>query len=205
MTTDADRVRFAVEFVSHSALQMNARDLDKLRRGLPEFLGLTQRGIEPPGGFGVDVSVVRAPYPKDIGKVALFDLQRDAYAMISAAVDGKGFAPTTISDSQELSVDVVGGSDGPRTGRIGGSLRAGFLLTLWFLLISEAGAPVMRCPECKSIFVRVRRQKYCKAQCTDRATWRNYPAEKKRNRPSRVAAYKENGWTVGARSERKAR
>jgi hypothetical protein len=56
-----------------------------------------------------------------------------------------------------------------------GSLRDLFLSTLVFLLVRDV-AHVRRCPECRTIFYRVRKQRYCTRTCTNRANmrdWRN--------------------------------
>ena len=203
MKTDADRVRFAVRFASENVMALGAPALNKLQRELAAFLGTTRKGARLPGGFGVQVVNARPPYPWDYSKVEMFSLQQDASALLENAIDGHGLHPTTISDDQELIADVVTGAKGKRTLRIGGSVRAGFLLTLAFLLAGTGAPTVLKCPECGRPFVRVRRQKYCRDACTDRATWRNYPTEKKRR--ARQRQYDKNGWTLGARSERKTR
>ena len=201
MRTDPDRVRFAVDFVTQDVLSMRGPALNKLRQDVAAFLGLTRKGRIPPGALVAQVSVVRPPYPRTASKSMLFRLQRDARAMLEQAVEGKGLSPTTISDGQDLLVDVVGGTTGPRSLRIGGSMRAGFLLTLALLLSGKAGASVRKCLECKRLFIRVRRQMYCQSKCTDAATWRNYPEEKKWL--ARRKQYEKQGWTLGARSGRK--
>lgn len=202
MKTDADRVRFAVRFASEP-LPQSARGLDKLRRELAAFLGMTRRGGDKePGGFGVEVNAVRPPHPWDYTLAQLFMLQEDARQMIEAAVDGRGGHSTVISDDQEIIADVVG-LPTTRTLRIGGSVRAGFLLTLAFLLAGTGAPPVLKCPECGRLFVRVRRQKYCRDECTDRATWRNYPKEKKQR--ARQRQYDKYNWTLGARSKEKGK
>jgi len=201
MKSDADRVRFAVRFASEHVLSLRTPALNKLRGDVAAFLGLTRKGSARPGRFDVQVSVLRAPYPRDATKVMLFRLQRDARNMLEQAVEGRGFKPTIISDGQNLVLDVVGGSSGPRTLRIGGSMHAAFLLTLAYLLAGKHGVPVLKCPECGRLFVRVRRQKYCQDACTDKATWRNYPEEKKRL--AREKQYEKQGWRLGARSGRK--
>jgi hypothetical protein len=77
----------------------------------------------------------------------------------------------------------------------------GFRVGLTWLLTGGAARTIRQCPECRRYFVRVRRQKYCSDQCTDRATWRNYPEAKKRR--ARQKQYDKYGWTLGARSKRR--
>lgn len=220
MTTDADRVRFAVRFANEkNVMTLSGAALSRCREELAAFLGMTRTGAAAPGGFGVQVVNVRPPYPWDYPKGQLVELQEDVRRFLENEVLGdvehpflKNAVlkdvrhPTTISDDsddQPLVADVVT-VGGKRRGRIGGSVRAAFLLTLWFLRVAGTGVPaVLKCPECGRLFVRVRRQKYCRDACTDKATWRNYPQKKKL--AARKKYYESQGWILGTRSERKHR
>jgi hypothetical protein len=56
-----------------------------------------------------------------------------------------------------------------------------FLLVLNFIITQEPTDKILRCPECKNVFVRIRRQQYCSRTCTKRAVmrnWRKTPAGK---------------------------
>ena len=54
MKTDADRVRFAVRFVSgKSPMAVSDRAVAKLQDELAVFLGYTRGGAEPPGGLAI--------------------------------------------------------------------------------------------------------------------------------------------------------
>lgn len=216
-----------VRFVLKPVLQMSKRATMVLQSELEAFLGFgvtgplrlgrprtdgsaTRAPFPPdyasgdlaasakPEPAGTEVVVSGEPYPWDLSPVDLFRLQRDARDLINQAIGGRGYQSTTISDKQELIVDVIGGP-GTRTLRVGGSVRASFLLKLAILMLTDAGRRVSQCPECGSFFVRVRRQKYCKRKCTDRATWRNYPKEKKER--ARQKEYDKHGWTLGARKK----
>jgi hypothetical protein len=197
--TDSDRIAFAVRFASEPVLDSKTF-VKRLRRDLTMFLGMERRsGKKEPGGFGIEVNALRAPHPWEFTVSQLRELQEDARHMIDHAVDGRGLAPTTISDEQDVIVDVVG-QPGNRTLRIGGSVRAGFLLTLALLLAGVTDAPsVLKCPECGRLFLRSGRQKYCQDECTDRALWKNYPVEKKLK--ARKKVYEANNWKLGARSK----
>lgn len=202
MKTDADRVRFAVRFASGNVSGLRPRALNTLRTELAAFLGTTKKGADAPGGFGIRIVNVRPPYPWEYTKAQLFELQEDTRRLLEDTVDGRGLGSTTISDDQALVVGVATVS-GKQRGSVGGSVRASFLLTLWLLLLGKNLPPVKKCPECGQLFVRVRRQKYCRDACTDKATWRNYPKEKKRQ--ARQRQYDRHGWTLGKRSGRKTR
>jgi hypothetical protein len=72
-----------------------------------------------------------------------------------------------------------------------GRLRDLFLSTLVFLLTRDV-AHVRRCPECQTIFYRVRKQRYCTRTCTNRANmrdWRNTAQGKARESERNHARY----------------
>lgn len=65
---------------------------------------------------------------------------------------------------------------------IDGTLRDLLLWRLAFVLACDA-SHVRRCPECRTIFYRVRKQLYCSRRCTNRANmreWRKTPEGKAR-------------------------
>ena len=206
MKTDADRVRFAVRFATgKSPMALSERALKKLRDDVSTFLGFTGRRSKPPPAFGLHVTVLRAPWPWDCSKFALHEIHEETNRLLQNTVDGRGMDPTTISDGkdgQALGIDIVGPPE-ERTPRIAGSVRAAFLFTLWYLFASKAGDRVRACPECGRIFLRVRRQIYCSPKCTNRATWRNYPEQKKRR--ARQKYYDKYGWKLGARKKKGTR
>ena len=195
--TDADRLAFALRFAT-APLPRSKSELELICRNVTAFLGMSRgTGDQRPGGFGIAVKVVGSPQPWEYTIPLLRELQQEARHLIEQTVDGHGIAPTILSDSQELIVDVVGQAD-DRTLRIGGSVKSGFLLTLALLLAGMTDAPpLLKCPECGTLFIRKRRQKYCDSKCTNRATWRNYPDELKLK--ARQKLYDDNNWTLGAR------
>jgi hypothetical protein len=190
---------------------MKVATLTRLRAGVAAFLGLTPNGAPAPGGLGIQVvpvSRVRekgspAPFPVDLAVPQLQELQADARAFLEGAADGTGARLATVmSDEQETVADVVMVGSTRRL-RIGGSLRAGFLWTLAFVVAGPAGRRLRACPQCGTLFVRTRRQIRCSDRCTDQANWASYSDEAKRQWPSRKKAYEENGWTLGARTSAK--
>ena len=198
MQSDADRLRFAVRFATESV--QTPRALSGVRRELASFLGVTRQGTDPPGGFGIRVVALGGGDPcQEIPKNELLRLQREARWFLQGAVESHGGEPVSTRQVslRKLSVDVVGDQTGRRIPRVGGAVRTVFFLTLILLLAGGDGRSVLRCPECSTIFCRVRRQKYCSSKCADRAGWRRYPAEKKI--ASRKKQYKKHGWRLGAR------
>jgi hypothetical protein len=55
-----------------------------------------------------------------------------------------------------------------------GELREVVLTTLALLLSRQGPAPIRRCPECQTIFYRVRKQQYCSPRCAKRASMRQW-------------------------------
>ena len=196
--TDVDRISFAVRFADMNVMAAKEATLRKLRRELGEFLGFTQRAAT--GRFDVHAAITRAPYPRGYSRRELHELRKAALEILTGAVEGKGFTGGVSIDG--VVVDVVGPAD-ERVLRFSGTTLSCFVLTLAFLLKGRAGERVAKCPECRRIFVRVRRQLYCTPKCTDRATWRNYPEDKKRR--ARKKYYDSQGWTLGTRSAKKGK
>lgn len=58
-----------------------------------------------------------------------------------------------------------------------------FAALIIFLLHESPGIPILRCPECATIFYRIRKQQYCSCQCVNRVNarkWRASPEGKKK-------------------------
>ena len=198
MQSDADRLRFAVRFATESLRTQRA--LSRVRRELADFLGVTRQGTEPPGGFGIRVVALGGSNPcQEIPKNEVLQLQREARWFLQGAVESHGGEPVSSRpvSLRHVSVDVVGDQTGRRIPRVGGAVRTVFFLALILLLAGGQGRSVLRCPECGTIFYRVRRQKYCNPTCTDRAGWRRYPEEKKI--AARQKEYDKHTWRLGAR------
>lgn len=62
---------------------------------------------------------------------------------------------------------------------VGGSLPDIFIFITTFLLYESPGTTILRCPDCKTLFQRHGRQKYCSRECVNRATVREFRAKKK--------------------------
>ncbi len=70
-------------------------------------------------------------------------------------------------------------------------------------LILREGDRLLACPVCSNPFLAFGRRKHCSRECTNRAVWQNYPEKKKQR--ARKRQYAKHGWTLGARSKRKAK
>lgn len=192
MKTDADRTRWAIALSGTNVMAQTDADLRRLRREMKKFLA------GDPQGLAVTVHNL-GPAVADLPRSDLHEIAARARAMLRAAALGDGRAGGT--EVRKLVIDVVRPRGLKPELRIGGSVHDAFTMALALLLATDAGRQLQSCPECGAIFVRVRRQRYCTAKCTDRATWRNYPAEKKR--VARAKQYAKQGWTLGARADAK--
>ena len=173
----------------------------KFTRELGEFLGFTGRAAT--GRFDVDAAITREPYPWDYSRRELHNLHEEALTLLEGAVRGDGLpGGVSIGEDGGIRMDVVGPAD-ERVLRFGGTTRSCFVLTLGYLLKQPAGKRVVMCPECGRIFVRVRRQIYCRRGCANKATWRKYPEASKLK--AREKEYAKQGWELGGRSRKKAK
>ena len=69
--------------------------------------------------------------------------------------------------------------------RATGTTRDIFLLRLLFLLSQQPLDCIRRCPECSTIFFRIKKQQYCSRACTNKAnvrTWRQREEVKEKER-----------------------
>ena len=221
MRTDEDWLAWVLHFVNIESpiMRLSKTGLEALRHDLAAFLGFADEHDEPLSTSGIYATVLKAPWPWEYTKRQLDNLQRDSRQMIedtvcereiTAQVDGRelrvtvkgGLNPTELSTEEageRILIDVVGPPE-RRIVRIGGPVRVAFLHRLALLLAGEAGAKVLSCPVCGTLFRRVRRQKYCSRKCTNKASWGAVTEEKKLE--YRDKRYKENGWTQGARSKK---
>ena len=188
------------------------REFERLRRNVAAFLNTASK-------VDIQVEVLGKPYPLSYSRNELHELWIDVGNLLDNTPDAEreicftnsegeeirttvrwGLSPTTLStgsDGQVLLIDVVGPERGVR---IGASARAGFLLTLAFLLKGPAGAALRRCPECRRVFVRTGRQIYCRTTCAKKANYKNRTDEQTRR--YRKKQYDKEGWEVGARSKK---
>jgi hypothetical protein len=155
--------------------------------GLPATEGIRVVGTGP--------AAVRFITAQDVRhRLELLAMQGDTRALL-APIAGGGPISVPLSD-----VTAVGRLGEPDSMAYKGSPVDAFRVALGLWLMSDEGGHVRACPECEKLFYRIRRQLYCSSVCTDRAVWRNYPAEKKA--AAREKFYKDNGWTLGARTGR---
>ncbi len=193
--SDEDRVRFALRLAGADMPALSSRSLRSLWRAYRAFVGLP-----PSSGVAKVVNGHRAGdalFNDERRRQALTELQGDARALLEQVRRGARI-------SAPLSgVSIEGDVGKPLSQTYRGEPATIFRAALVMLLLDEPGSHVRVCPECESLFYRVRRQIYCSARCTDRANWRAYPEQKKRR--ARRKEYEKYGWTLGAHSRGEGR
>lgn len=173
-----------------------ARNQDALWKAMRSAMGLPPVAIDDLGIQFVGLPEAEADFREKwrARNVALMaQAQRAARGLVEAAAAGqpvrfvlRGARAETIIDESGLSFR--------------GELNQTFPITVaWLLFHSQAGQRVRKCPECGTLFIRVRRQLCCSASCTNKAQWKKYPLAKKL--AARRKYYDEMGWTMGARSK----
>jgi hypothetical protein len=101
-------------------------------------------------------------------------LQADTLAWLQSLtafpVPGEGFPPHRLP----LAGEVLLGPSGVRPVQVIAPLRMLFFWYLFWLLLAEPPDRIQRCPECATIFFRVKKQAYCSRTCGNRATQRRW-------------------------------
>ena len=195
LQSESKRLKYACNLASVADVNtLTPKQVAALWKGLRGFQGLPQT---EPGDIGIAVvgsEETRKKVREGWRAAAIQNLelmQHEARILLTRAAAGE-----VVSASMKGETTI----NGPDVRFAGNVIEVFRMLLALLLTTSKVGPNVRRCPECGQFFVRVRRQIYCRDQCTDRATWRNYPEEKKRR--ARKPQYEKNGWTQGARPRR---
>ncbi len=190
----AERLRFALRLVAADVPQFRSPQLHALWRQQRAFMGLPPtEGIKVVGTAPAAARFVTAQDERH--RAELLAMQADARALLAPIAAG-GAITVSLAD-----VTATGRLGEPDSLAYQGAPVDAFRVALGLWLMSGEGRQVRPCPECGALFYRIRRQIYCSAVCTDRATWRAYPAEKKAE--ARAKYYEQNNWTLGARTGRR--
>jgi hypothetical protein len=171
-------LQFAIEFA-----QMN---LDDLREG--DWLNLredfetytSRRGwvsIESVSGACVLVSCVEPPLPENFELRHFQALQRVTLPLLRQIASQTG-SFSTFADV--LIALFPHGWNGSTPGRhqvvIKGTTEQCFLNLIFWLVMQEPPDRILACPECQTLFYRVKQQAYCSRKCGNRVTVRNFRA-----------------------------
>ena len=182
MKTAAERLQFVVKFAQMPLDDLRPGDWLSLQDALLEFLH-----AKPGQAYTAESGDVLAILPEPVfpqPEEALRTLQAEVRTILEQLVDTrapwvKGIqtwtpihvqcALVSFSAVKQVSGNVL---------TVEGPLTDVFLLTLLLLLIREPTDRLLRCPECQTIFYRIRKQQYCLRLCVNRANVRKWRATK---------------------------
>jgi hypothetical protein len=193
-------LRFAIEFVNRDLNQLREGDWLNLREDVLHFARLFGRPMQETAADAKVFGVAAWPLPGSsitvkLDRAIIRTLQAEVYNLLHYSFDRRAYddalqrgedakppagPPPKIQFTPQL--DWPEGSTQDAVLFASGELRDLFLLRLVFLLQKDA-SHVRSCPECKTIFYRVRKQEYCSRRCTNRANmreWRKTPKGKAR-------------------------
>jgi hypothetical protein len=201
MQTAEERVKFAIQFMQLDFDRLRAGDWLNLREDLKNFLF--------PEGVLRGFHFFSEDLPEDHSVDAIQVLRHDVREILNAVVmcgedsthkeDEDEPVPRIVFPSPQLSVR-PGFIQFPeqRSGHLiltwNGAFRDTFLMQLIMSLSQLPVNTLRRCPECETIFYRVRKQQYCSRPCVHRAnmrTWRQSNAGKEYERERSHTRYKD--------------
>jgi hypothetical protein len=194
MMTNEERLRFAVAFAG--------MDLDRLRPG--DRLNL----LDDLWDFlTIDMVIVDGSPPQKLRASELCDLQCEVRRVLTEMVAKRepsgnhwplsNFIPLVDLEHVPLGITPLDSLDMPGRNLLRAKLpmRDAFFWTLGILLCLEPTQRILQCPECGTIFYRVRNQQYCGRTCVNRAnkrTWRAVnqpPSGRPRGRPRKQPSH----------------
>jgi hypothetical protein len=205
ISSSASSVRFLVQFAEADLEAFREGDWLNLQEELAAFVrsgpaGLTLRTDGPLGALRQDVESRRRvqQFQSDVGDL----LQQIAAAQSTFPPEARAkkyFNPDWSGDSLNGITRFGLTTDGvarPRLALYGNFLKlAYFQAALLLLVLKDPGVARLRmCPECRTVFIRVRKQRYCTRRCVNRANmraWTARPHGKASHRKSSREAYKK--------------
>ncbi len=196
MTAD-ERLRFAVEFAEEDLDKLTPGRWMVLRERLGAFVTPGAQGSLPEDMGGV--CAIASDF--DIAEGEIRSLQREVRATLLTLLDLLGeAAPADEPAPTMLSLQMMPIRIDPKSTHVlvlvRGKTRDVFLATLALLLSRQPFDKVKRCPECRRIFYRERKQMYCMKKCLNRANMRAWREAKGKRT---VAAKRRKERDKGAR------
>ena len=186
MPTVAEQLQFVVRFVQMDLATLQPGEWGDLRHDLYTFFWGKPGEELPRFSLGhVMITPLGLPPPQDFPEGNFRDLQAETryilYGMLGlrdwrASSDPGHFRqkPGPIVAQYGLLPLDTSGIPGRNILHATGATRDMFLLALFFLLGHEPTERILRCPECSTIFYRIRKQQYCSRTCTNRANVRHW-------------------------------
>jgi uncharacterized C2H2 Zn-finger protein len=218
-------LRFAVGFATMKLDQLREGDWLNLREDLTRFATLRGRPKEEADEDAQVFGVAAWPLPghtitvtfnhdtiralqEDVHHFLHYSLEIQAYD--DALQRGEDIKPPARTLPEIRVIPWLDWPKGPTQDAalfVHGDLRDLFLLRLVFLLQRDA-SHIRRCPECGSIFYRVRKQEYCTRRCTNRANmraWRQGPNGKAQESDANHRRYRARVKRAGSPKAKVAR
>jgi hypothetical protein len=175
--SDAQRLRFAVQFAQMDLDTLRPGDWLNLQWNLRDFLNPIHNDFAPGGLY---VSPDDPPAPEAYSREDFRALQVETLNILEMVLDGRKEGVVWKCPSVQIRfavaplLDPPAGKEGRHFLMAEGTTRDMFLLRLWTLLGASDTAGLLRCPECGTIFFRRKNQEYCSRACVNRVTQRRW-------------------------------
>jgi hypothetical protein len=182
METPEERLKFVVNFAGMDLDRLRDGDWLNLREDLQTFVSIDQFMLEGPSPRDEE-------YTADEIRALQRELQQVLGDLVAKREPSGNHWPLTqytkLIDLKDLALGVTPldplGMPGHNMLRAQAPARNVFFLHLFLLLCQEPTGRILRCPECGTIFYRVRGQRYCTRRCVNRVNRRDW-VEAKRQR-----------------------
>jgi hypothetical protein len=189
MMTRAERVQLAIRFAQIDLEILREEDWRIFQHELWWFLTLGTQQYEVRSRSmsfsGGDIIACPHPFYYPLSKDDLRAIQKDTRQLLDAMLksrEGPILPPHAVSVRIDMCLQSIGRPTPYANGLIiYGPPRDIFYSTLVILLNRDPTDRIQRCPECRTIFYRIRKQKYCCHVCANRVSvrrWRKSEAGK---------------------------
>lgn len=180
MPTAAERLQFVVRFAQMTLDPIRPGDLLNLRDDFMMFFGVVPDHDSPQIFRHVFCMPSVEEHPSWVSEETIRSLQQDTQRIVASLVNLRERTPegAVIQNDLQLSVSLLPlaqpGRPGPNLLHFYGNFRDLFLMTMLIDLSQEPTDRILRCPECPTIFYRIRKQQYCSRRCVNRANVRHW-------------------------------
>ena len=175
MQTVAERLQFIIRFAQMDLDALRPGDWLNLRDDLTAFLSMAGPSA------GIVIPYVYPPGPQDFPEAGFRALQAAVLDVLRCLLDNRAGISDAIPIRIHAFYILVGAPSPPLPGEppmdhnvlgMTGTTWDCCMLVLLHLLARERTNQIVRCPECRTIFYRVGKQKYCSRTCSNRTNVR---------------------------------